>query len=162
MKHFASHPALLPRRPNCTYTAPSGDYYDIAPIVQRGGDYEFMDTEQRYTYYWNSCRGVESRGSPGSEHHCGPYDAVCRNDPDDPNRFFSLGRLETVSFLETRPGFLVAGYQRGTGGRSVAIEIELVLLAMIAFGAACTGKIAVRWMRWARELRVWVEFDTMS
>ena len=92
--------------------------------MQRGGDYEFMDTEQRYTYYWNSCRGVESRGEPGSEHHCGPYDAVCRNDPDDPNRFFSLGRLETVSFLETRPGFLVAGYQRGTGGRSVAIEIE--------------------------------------
>ena len=120
---------------NCTFTAPSGDYYDIAPLVSRGADDEFsdwtvLDTEGRYTYYWNSCRGVEARGTGTDPNFfCAPSDGGCQNDPDDPNAFFGLGKLASARFGEERPGFLAITYLYGSqaGGGSVRqLTVEIV------------------------------------
>eukprot|EP01043_Picozoa_sp_COSAG02_P027194 COSAG02_NODE_1593_length_11778_cov_25.088792_1_plen_387_part_00 len=114
---------------NCTFTAPSGDFYDITELVRRGGDYviEPQDAGSEYEYYWNSCGGVSPRG--GTTLTCDSSDAACQHvkGTDD---YYSLGKLDTVQYVESRPGFLVARYTGGSSSnpsgspRQITVEME--------------------------------------
>jgi hypothetical protein len=118
---------------NCTFTsASSGDFYDIRGLVVDGGDHaiEPQDPgggEFEYEYYWNSCGGVVPRGE--SPLRCDASDAACQW-VKGTDQYYSLGKLDTVEFLETRPGFLVATYTGGSAAdptdtpRQITVEIE--------------------------------------
>jgi hypothetical protein len=123
----------------CTYTAPSGDHYDISGLSQPGTEWTIVanSTEpgDAWTFYWNGCDGTLSHPSDGrypDEPGClGPesddQDAACQHGPRelDPHAHtYGLGKLTQVRFAEERPGFLAVDYQRsGFEGRSLTVEI---------------------------------------
>lgn len=63
---FAANGATAQRPDkNCTFTAPSGDYYDIGPLA-RDTDYSIDPTganPRDVSFVWNSCFGVSGRGT---------------------------------------------------------------------------------------------------
>ena len=161
---------------NCTYLAPSGDFYDLTDLIVAGGgdvrtacrmhpippraaapgrslglsvprslgpslprslylyfvslfslspgsspsrsrarltagalcgsvQWTIGDTQGNSTYFWNSCAGATPRGSGEPDLVCGEGMAACVTGPAA-GEFYSLGRLDTSSFREARPGFL--------------------------------------------------------
>ena len=106
---------------NCTFTAPSGDFYDISPLVVRGGDHRIEPNdppgEREYVYHWNSCGGLsadilpsnpDADCSPGSNGtpRCGcraGIDAGCQAYQEVPSEYgpYSLGTLASAEYRET-------------------------------------------------------------
>ena len=126
----------------CTFTAPSGDAYDIAGLSQPGSEYRIEsgapggNASEQFTFLWNGCDGTMEHpaGSrfPEEPGCLGPesgddQDAGCQHGPHelDPHApWRGLGKLAQVRFQEERPGFLALDYQRsGFEGRSLTVEI---------------------------------------
>jgi hypothetical protein len=132
-------PRARARERVCTFTAPSGDSYDISGLSQPGTEYviEANTTTpgEAFTFFWNGCDGTLNHPSDGDypdEPGClGPesddQDGACQHGPRelDPHaHWYSLGKLAQVRFAEERPGFLAIDYQRsGFNGRSLTVEI---------------------------------------
>ena len=113
---------------NCTYTSPSGDYYDIGPLV-RASDFVISDSTGAHVFYWNSCGGVERRGEELG-FQCDASDVACERGDAGRGRYYGLGKLDTVQFntVYGRQGLLEARYTGGTetptGPRRITVEIE--------------------------------------
>ena len=113
---------------NCTYTSPSGDYYDIGPLV-RASDFVISDSTGAHVFYWNSCGGVERRGEE-LDFQCDASDVACERGDAGRGRYYGLGKLDTVQFntVYGRQGLLEARYTGGTetptGPRRITVEIE--------------------------------------
>jgi hypothetical protein len=106
-------PPPPPGNRSCTYSAPSGNRYNIARLINEMSDWRFTDVQDNYDYLWNSCQGLSTDVPPSNpSQDCSPGSngtprCGCRADIDVGCQLsrlnegpFSLGEISGIIRLE--------------------------------------------------------------
>lgn len=119
-----------PIRPLCGFTAPDGTVYDFSGLENPAADYAIVSNApngNRYTYYYNFCKGTAARGSQTNTCTLGET-ALCQNDPKNPQWAYSLGSVNQATWSELQEDGETVGikvkYLGGTGSRTSELEMR--------------------------------------
>eukprot|EP00729_Bicosta_minor_P009787 gene9787-32289_t len=100
---------------DCVFTSPAGREWDFTESVEPSDLLIPGDASRGFIFYYNFCKGVESRASVDGPGCTAGVDAACQRDVAGTNtEHFSLGKLSTVKLIDHGARGVTLTYQNGS------------------------------------------------